>query len=64
MERLRSFADRRGVSLLEVAVGGLAALPPIASVIAGAMTAAQVRANAAAGGWQPSAEDISELRAI
>jgi aryl-alcohol dehydrogenase-like predicted oxidoreductase len=64
VERLRSFAAQRGVSLLEVAIGGLAAVRPIASVIAGAMTPDQVRANAAAGGWQPSADDISELRAI
>ena len=43
-------ADRlgaeRGVSLLEIAIGGLAAQPGCASVIAGATTAEQVAANA------------------
>jgi len=46
-------ADRlgaeRGVSLLEIAIGGLAAQPGCSSVIAGATTAEQVKANAAAG---------------
>jgi aryl-alcohol dehydrogenase-like predicted oxidoreductase len=64
VERLMEFATERGVSLLEIAIGGLAALPPIASVIAGATTPDQVRANAAAGEWQPSAEDLAALEAI
>jgi aryl-alcohol dehydrogenase-like predicted oxidoreductase len=33
----------------------------VASVIVGAMTADQVRANAAAGNWEPSSEDLAEL---
>ena len=40
-------------SLLEVAIGGLAARPAVTSVIAGATTPEQVRANAAAGTWEP-----------
>ncbi len=50
--------------MLDVAIGGLAARPSVASVIAGARTADQVRANARAGGWQPSAEDLAALSAI
>jgi aryl-alcohol dehydrogenase-like predicted oxidoreductase len=33
-------------------------------VIAGATTPDQVRANAAAAGWQPGAEELDELRAV
>jgi len=61
VERLERFAEERGVSLLEVAICGLAALPAIASVIAGATTPEQVRANVAAGEWEPSAEDLEAL---
>jgi aryl-alcohol dehydrogenase-like predicted oxidoreductase len=50
--------------LLEVAIGGLAAQPAIASVIAGATKPEQVRANAAAGEWEPTAEDIEALSAV
>ena len=64
VERLRSFGERHGASLLEVAIGGLAAVPGVASVIAGATKPEQVRANAAAGGWEPGAEQLAELRAL
>lgn len=64
VERLTAFAEERGVSLLDVAIGGLAARPAVASVIAGATSAAQVRANVAAGEWVPSAEDAAALREI
>ena len=63
VERLQAFATERGVSLLDVAIGGLAAVPGVASVIAGATKPEQVRANAAAGGWEPSADDLAALRA-
>ncbi len=61
VEALAAYAKERGVSMLDVAIGGLAAQPAVASVIAGAMTPEQVRANAAAGEWEPSAEDLAEL---
>jgi aryl-alcohol dehydrogenase-like predicted oxidoreductase len=61
---LQRFADERGASLLEVAIGGLLAMPAITSVIAGATKPEQVRANVAAGSWEPSAEDVEELRAL
>jgi aryl-alcohol dehydrogenase-like predicted oxidoreductase len=64
MERLEAFAAERGRSLLDIAIGGLAAQPAIASVIAGATKPEQVRANAAAGAWEPSAEDVRALRAL
>jgi aryl-alcohol dehydrogenase-like predicted oxidoreductase len=64
VEALQRFAGERGVSLLEVAVGGLAAMPAISSVIAGATTPEQVRANVKAGEWEPSEDDLIALRAL
>jgi aryl-alcohol dehydrogenase-like predicted oxidoreductase len=49
------------VTLLDVAVGGLAAVRPVASVIAGATKPEQVRANAATGKWTPTAGELAEL---
>ena len=64
VEALQRFADERGVSLLEVAIGGLLAMPAVTSVIAGATRPEQVRANVAAGRWEPSPEDVTALRAL
>jgi aryl-alcohol dehydrogenase-like predicted oxidoreductase len=64
IEGLEKYAGERGISMLDVAIGGLAARPSVASVIAGARTAEQVRANARAGAWQPTAEDLAALNAI
>jgi aryl-alcohol dehydrogenase-like predicted oxidoreductase len=64
IEGLEKYAAERGLTLLEVAIGGLAAQPAVASVIAGATTPEQVRANAAAAAWHPSTEDLSTLDAI
>src|SRR3954447_10607076 len=62
IDALRRFADERGLSMLEVAIGGLAAQPAVASVIAGATKPEQVHANARAAEWQPSANDLQALR--
>lgn len=64
IEALERFARERGRTLLDVAIGGMAARPAVASVIAGATTAEQVRANAAAITWRPAAEDTAALDAI
>jgi aryl-alcohol dehydrogenase-like predicted oxidoreductase len=61
LEAIEAFAAERGLTLLDVAVGGLAAQPSVASVIAGATSVEQVRANVAAGAWEPAAADLSEL---
>ena len=63
-EALQSYADERGVSLLDVAVGGLLAMPAVTSVIAGATKPEQVRANVAAGAWEPSDADVAALLAL
>ncbi len=64
VEALRSWADKHGRTLLEVAIGALAAQPAVASVIAGATSAEQVHANVAAGRWRPTAEELVEIDAI
>jgi aryl-alcohol dehydrogenase-like predicted oxidoreductase len=64
IDKLRHYAEERSLSMLDVAIGGLAAMPAVGSVIAGASTPDQVKANAAAVAWTPTAEDLSELDAI
>ena len=64
VEELRSWAESHGVSLLDVAIGGLLAQPAVASVIAGATKPEQVRANAQAGAWEPTADELAELLAF
>jgi len=61
VEGLSAFAAARGASLLDLAIGGLAARPAVSSVIAGATSPGQIAANVAAGQWRPSAEDLIEL---
>jgi aryl-alcohol dehydrogenase-like predicted oxidoreductase len=61
LEALEAFAAERGRTLLELAIAGLASQPGVASVIAGAMTAEQVAANAAAADWELGADDLEAL---
>ncbi|HXQ30193.1 MAG TPA: aldo/keto reductase [Gemmatimonadales bacterium] len=58
---LAEFAQARRHTLLELAVSWLLARAAVASVIAGATSAEQVRVNAGAGGWRLAA---SELEAV
>ncbi|MFL5859854.1 MAG: aldo/keto reductase [Solirubrobacteraceae bacterium] len=64
VEALQRFADARGVPLIDVAIGALLGREIVSSVIAGATTPDQVRANAAAGRWSPSDEDLAGLRDV
>lgn len=64
IEALEAFARARDISMLTLAVGGLAAQPAVASVISGATRPEQVRANAEAGQWEPSLEDLAALDAL
>ncbi|MBU2667718.1 aldo/keto reductase [Actinoplanes bogorensis] len=61
IEALTAFGAARGHSLLDVAIAGLAARPAVTSVIAGATTAEQAHANAAAGSWELSTADVAAL---
>ncbi|MGN6610299.1 MAG: aldo/keto reductase [Angustibacter sp.] len=63
IEAVEAFAAARGIGVLDVAIGGLAAQPAVASVIAGATRPEQVVANAAAGAWQPTLDDLAQLDA-
>ena len=64
VEALRAFAEGHGLELIDVAIGGLAAQPAVASVIAGATKPEQVRANVGAVRWQPGDADLAELDRI
>ncbi len=64
VEALISWAQDHGVTILDVAIGALAAQPGCSSVIAGAMTPEQVKANAAASEWTPSAAELAEIDRI
>ncbi len=64
VDALTAYAQERGLSLLDVAISGLAAQPAVSSVIAGATKPEQVHANAAAGLWEPTAADLAALDAI
>jgi aryl-alcohol dehydrogenase-like predicted oxidoreductase len=61
IDALDAFARERDHTLLDLAIGALASMPGTASVIAGATSPEQVRANAAAGAWQLSAEELAAL---
>ena len=64
VEALAGWASERGVTVLDVAIGALAAQPGCASVIAGATSPEQVKANAAAADWIPSAGELADIDAI
>lgn len=62
LEAFQAFCDARGITMLEATFGWLLANPALASVIAGATSAEQVRANAAAAtAWSPSADELGEI---
>jgi aryl-alcohol dehydrogenase-like predicted oxidoreductase len=61
IEALQRWADERAVPMTDVAIGALLARDVVSSVIAGATRPDQVRANAAAGRWSPSDEDLAAL---
>ncbi len=67
LDQLRAFGDfarARDLTELEVAFSWLASRPSVASVIAGATRPEQIRENAAAVSWTPSAQDEAELGEI
>jgi aryl-alcohol dehydrogenase-like predicted oxidoreductase len=64
VEKLIAFAESQDHSLLELAFSWLAARPEVCSVIAGAKTADQVRANSRAASWKLSPADLTEIGAL
>jgi aryl-alcohol dehydrogenase-like predicted oxidoreductase len=62
VERLAAFAEQRGHTILELSMSWLATHPEIASVIAGATSAEQVRENAeAVEAWRLSDDELAEI---
>ncbi|MFK4085352.1 aldo/keto reductase [Kribbella sp. NPDC020789] len=61
IEALETFAAERDLTMIDVAIGGLAAQPAVSSVIAGATSPEQIAQNVAAGSWQPTLEDLAVL---
>jgi aryl-alcohol dehydrogenase-like predicted oxidoreductase len=62
VERLSRFAEEHGHTILELAMSWLAVQPEIATVIAGATSAEQVRENAeAVEAWKLSEDELAEL---
>lgn len=57
----QTFADDRGVTMLQATFGWLLAQPNVASVIAGATKPEQILANAAAAQWEPTAADLVDI---
>ena len=61
---LDELAHRSGHTVLDLAFAWLLSRSPVASVIAGATTPAQIVANVAAGGWRPGDDVLAEVDAI
>jgi len=61
IEALADLAAQWEVDLATLALGGLAAQPAVGSVIAGARTPEQLRANVASILWEPSLDQLAEL---
>jgi aryl-alcohol dehydrogenase-like predicted oxidoreductase len=64
VEQLQDYANSLHLHLLDIAIGGLLAMPAIVSVIAGATKPEQVRANVRAGNWKAKPDDLTKLYAL
>lgn len=64
VDGLTQFAHARGRSLLELSLSWLRSNKAVASVIAGATSPEQVRANVASSAWQLTADELSEIEAL
>ena len=63
-EELANFAASHSHSLLELAFSWLLSHPPVASVIAGATSPEQVRANVKAAGWRLDPAELAEINKL
>jgi aryl-alcohol dehydrogenase-like predicted oxidoreductase len=64
VEGLIAFAEKRGHTLLELAMSWLASRPQVGSIIAGATKPEQLEANVKATGWTLTPEDLAEIDEI
>jgi aryl-alcohol dehydrogenase-like predicted oxidoreductase len=64
LTKLESFAESRGHTMLELAIGWLASQPHVPSVIAGATKPEQVEQNLRAVEWRLTVEELAQVDAI
>jgi aryl-alcohol dehydrogenase-like predicted oxidoreductase len=62
--KLHELCERYGHTLLQLAMGWLAAQPGVSSVIAGVTTIAQLEQNVSAANWRPSPEEAAAIDRI
>jgi aryl-alcohol dehydrogenase-like predicted oxidoreductase len=61
VEKLTEWADERGHTILELAFAWLLGHPVVSSVIAGATSPEQIRANAATAAWELTPEEVKAV---
>ena len=64
VEQLQAYGEQIGHSVLDIAIGWLAAQPYISSVSAGVTKPEQIRQNVAAAGWALTAENLEQISRI
>jgi aryl-alcohol dehydrogenase-like predicted oxidoreductase len=64
VEAYTAFAVEHGRTLLELAIGWLLSLTPVATVITGATSPEQIRTNAAASTWRLTDEELAAVASI
>jgi aryl-alcohol dehydrogenase-like predicted oxidoreductase len=64
VDALMAWAEKQGHTVLDLAFAWLLARPIVSSVIAGATKVDQVEANAAAGGWTLTNDEVAEVNAL
>jgi aryl-alcohol dehydrogenase-like predicted oxidoreductase len=65
LEQFSAFCGDRGITMLQATIGWLLSHDELSSVIAGATSGDQVRANAdAATAWTPDAHEVAEIDAL
>jgi aryl-alcohol dehydrogenase-like predicted oxidoreductase len=63
LDRLQAFAEQRGISMTELAIGWLGAQPVVSTIIIGATKPEQIVENAQAAEVELTAEDIAGINA-
>lgn len=64
LKELEKIATRRGSPVAQVAINWVRQQPGLTSALVGARSPQQVEANAAAGDWQLSSEELSSINKI
>jgi aryl-alcohol dehydrogenase-like predicted oxidoreductase len=62
--KLESFAQQRGKTILDLAMGWLASNEQVASIIAGATRPEQVEQNVRSSEWRLTKEEMAEVASI